>query len=59
MNVAVTWGASLVLTVVTLALASSHNRCFDVITGRSDRRWWLCQFGINDEQRRSRRLPRG
>lgn len=52
MDVAITWGASLVLTVVTLALASSHNRPFDVITGRSDRRWWLCQFGINTEQGR-------
>lgn len=52
MDVAITLGASLVLTMLTLALAGTHNWPFDVITGRSDRRWWLCQFGVNTEQRR-------
>jgi hypothetical protein len=45
MNVAITWGTSLVLTVATLAWAASHNRLFDAITRRSDREWWLRQFG--------------
>jgi len=52
MDVAITLGASLLLTLATLALALSHNRPFDVIIGRSDRRWWLCQFGINAQPHR-------
>jgi hypothetical protein len=43
---------TLVLTVVTLALAMSHNRPFDFIADRSARRWWLRQFGIDPERRR-------
>jgi hypothetical protein len=51
-SVAITCGASLLLALVTLALALSHNRPFDVFTGRSERRWWSCQFGVDAEPHR-------
>lgn len=58
MGVVITWVVSLVLAVVTVALAMSHNRPFDFVGDRSARRWWLCQFGINTERRRWRSAVR-
>lgn len=39
MDVVVTWVVAVILAVSTVLLAGSHNRPFDALSKRSERRW--------------------
>jgi hypothetical protein len=45
MDVAITVGVSLVLSLAAIAWAATHNRPFDAVARLSDREWWVRQFG--------------